>query len=54
MVRYARICSNKREFKAQNKRLSTKLEKQGFESEKKKLEKTLVKFYRSHYDDVRK
>ena len=49
LVRYARICNDKREFKAQNKLLSTKLEKQGFK--KKILEKTFVKAYRSHYDE---
>ena len=52
MVRYARICSDKREFKTRNKRLSTKLEKQGFK--KKIVEKAFVKFYRSHYDEVQK
>ena len=52
LVRYARICSDKREFKTRNKRLSTKLEKQGFK--KKILEKAFVKFYRSHYDEVQK
>ena len=52
LVRYAKICSDKREFKARNKRLSTMLEKQGFK--KMILEKTFVKFYRNHYDEVRK
>ena len=52
LVRCARICGDKREFKTRNKRLSTKLEKQGFK--KKILEKAFVKFYRSHYDEVRK
>ena len=51
LVRYARICSDKREFKARNKNLSKKLEKQVFK--KKILEKTFVKFYRSHYNEVR-
>ena len=40
-----------RENKTRNKRLSSKLEKQGF---KKILEKLFVKFDRSHYDEVRK
>ena len=52
LVRYARICSDKREFKARNKNLLKKLEKQG--CNKKILEKTFVKFYRSHYDEVQK
>ena len=52
LVGYARICSNKREFKTRNKRLSTKLEKEGFK--KIILENALVNFYRSHYDEVRK
>ena len=52
LVRYARICGDKREFKARNKRLSIKLEKQGFK--KKILEETFTKFYRSHYDELRK
>ena len=51
-MRYARICSDKRELKIRNKLLSTKLEKQGFK--KKILEKVFVKFYRSHYDEVQK
>ena len=41
----------KNEFKARNRRLLTKLEKQGFR--KKILNKTFVKFYRRHYDEVR-
>ena len=52
LVRYTRVCSDKSEFKARNRRLSTKLEKQGFR--KKILNKTFVKFYRRHYDEVRK
>ena len=47
LVGYVRICSDKREFKAWNKRLSTKSEKQGYKQ--KILEKIFVKFYRSHY-----
>ena len=38
LVRYARICNNKRDFKTRSMRLSTKLEKQGFK--KKILEKS--------------
>ena len=33
LVRYARVCSDKREFKTRNKLLSTKLERQGFKKE---------------------
>ena len=51
-MRYARICSDKKEFKTQTKLLSTKLEKQGFK--KKIVEKSFVKIYRSHYDKVQK
>ena len=49
---YARICSNKSDFKTRSKRLWSKLEKQGFN--KKILQNSFVKFYRSHYDKVRK
>ena len=48
LVRYTRACSHKNEFKVRNRRLLTKLEKQGFR--KKILNKTFVKFYRRHYD----
>ena len=51
LVRYARICNNKSDFKTKHKHLLSKLEKQGF---KKILEKSFAKFYRSHYDKVRK
>ena len=52
-VRYARICSDKREFQTRNKEISTKLEKQGFK--KKILENAFViKLCRTHYDKVQK
>ena len=40
LVRYAKICSNKREFKTRKKLLSTKLEKEGLK--KKILDKTFI------------
>ena len=50
MLEFAII--RKSDFKTRSKRLSSKLEKQGFK--KKILEKSFVKFRRSHYVDVRK
>ena len=52
LVRYARVCSNKNDFVARNQRLTSKLEKQGFE--KGRLQKSFAKFYRSHFDEIRK
>ena len=46
------MISDKSEFKARNRRLLTNSEKQGFR--KKILNKNFVKFYRRHYDEVRK
>ena len=52
LVRYARICSNKSDFKTRNQRLMSKLEKQGFM--KQRLERSFAKFYRSHYEEIQK
>ena len=51
-MRYARVCTNKNDFVARNQRLTSKLEKQGFE--KGRLQKSFAKFYRSHFDEIRK
>ena len=52
LVRYARICSCKYDFTHRHQRLLSKLLKQGFQ--KQQLQKSFAKFYRSHFDEVKK
>ena len=52
LVRYARICSNKHDFMQRHQRLSTKLQQQGFQ--RRQLQKSFAKFYRSHFDEIQK
>ena len=52
LVRYARICSRKDDFIYRHRRLSLKLQQQGYKY--KQLMKSFHKFYRSHSDELKK
>ena len=52
LVRYARICSRKDDFIYRHRRLSLKLQQQGYKYQQ--LMKSFHKFYRSHSDELKK
>ena len=52
LVRYARICSRKDDFIYRHRRLSLKLQQQGYKYQQ--LIKSFHKFYRSHSDELKK
>ena len=52
LVRYARICSRKDDFIYRHRRLSLKLQQQGYKFQQ--LMKLFHKFYRSHSDELKK
>ena len=52
LVRYARICNRKDDFIYRHRRLSLKLQQQGYKYQQ--LMKSFHKFYRSHSDELKK
>ena len=50
-MRYARICSRKDDFRYRHRRLSWKLQQQGYKYQQ--LMKSFHKFYRSHSDELK-
>ena len=52
LVRYARICSRNDDFIYRHRRLSLKLQQQGYKYQQ--LMKSFHKFYRSHSDELKK
>ena len=52
LVRYARFCSRKDDFIYRHRRLSLKLQQQGYKYQQ--LMKSFNKFYRSHSDELKK
>ena len=52
LVRYARVCSRKDDFIYRHRRLSLKLQQQGYKYQQ--LMKSFHKFYRSHSDELKK
>ena len=52
LVRYARICSRKDDFIYRHRRLSLKLQQQGYKYQQHM--KSFHKFYRSHSDELKK